>query len=282
MSQSPWSPRPAHHVRSASVADDIDFDIKGQELQFLEIELDPGESAVAEAGALVWKDASVQMTTVFGDGSEAGQGGFMGKLLGAGKRLITGESLFTTVFTHTGQGKARVAFASPTPGAILPLRLGDVGGTLICQKDSFLAAARGVSIGVQFQRRVMTGLFGGEGFIMQRLDGDGWVFVQMGGTLVERELAAGEEIHVDTGCLAAYTPSVDFDLVMAGGVKSVFFGGEGLFFARLRGPGKVWVQSLPFSRLAGRMLAAAGGYGGQNRGEGSILGDLGDLIGGNR
>ncbi|MFN3583694.1 TIGR00266 family protein [Phenylobacterium sp.] len=281
MSQSPWSPSPTHHVRSAGVADDIDFDIKGQELQFLEIELDPGESAVAEAGALVWKDASVQMTTVFGDGS-AGQGGFMGKLLGAGKRLITGESLFTTVFTHTGQGKARVAFASPTPGAILPLRLGDLGGTLICQKDSFLAAARGVSIGVQFQRRVMTGLFGGEGFIMQRLDGDGWVFVQMGGTLVERELRAGEEIHVDTGCLAAYTPSVDFDLVMAGGVKSVFFGGEGLFFARLRGPGKVWVQSLPFSRLAGRMLAAAGGYGGQNRGEGSILGDLGDLIGGNR
>jgi uncharacterized protein (TIGR00266 family) len=282
MSQSPWSPAPTHHARRAGVADDIDFDIKGQELQFLEIELDPGESAVAEAGALVWKDASVQMTTVFGDGSEAGQGGFMGKLVGAGKRLITGESLFTTVFTHTGQGKARVAFASPTPGAILPLRLGDVGGTLICQKDSFLAAARGVSIGVQFQRRVMTGLFGGEGFIMQRLDGDGWVFVQMGGTLVERELAAGEEIHVDTGCLAAYTPSVDFDLVMAGGVKSVFFGGEGLFFARLRGPGKVWVQSLPFSRLAGRMLAAAGGYGGQNRGEGSILGDLGDLIGGNR
>jgi len=282
MSQSPWSPTPTHHTRSAGVADDIDFDIKGQELQFLEIELDPGESAVAEAGALVWKDASVQMTTVFGDGSAGQGGGFMGKLLGAGKRLITGESLFTTVFTHTGQGKARVAFASPTPGAILPLRLGDLGGTLICQKDSFLAAARGVSIGIQFQRRVMTGLFGGEGFIMQRLDGDGWVFVQMGGALVERELRAGEEIHVDTGCLAAYTPSVDFDLVMAGGVKSVFFGGEGLFFARLRGPGKVWIQSLPFSRLAGRMLAAAGGYGGQNRGEGSILGDLGDLIGGNR
>ena len=272
------TPSPWHHQRSASIADDIDFDIKGQELQFLEIELDPGESAVAEAGALVWKDASVGMTTVFGDGQQ--QGGFMGKLLGAGKRLLTGESLFTTVFTHNGSGKARVAFASPTPGAILPMNLGQVGGTLICQKDSFLAAARGVSIGIQFQRKVMTGLFGGEGFIMQRLDGDGWGFVQMGGTIVERELAAGEEIHVDTGCLAAYTPSVDFDLIMAGGVKSVFFGGEGLFFARLRGPGKVWIQSLPFSRLAGRMLAAAGGTGG-NRGEGSVLGSLGDLIGGN-
>jgi len=274
--QSPWQ-----HHRSAGVADDIDFEIKGQELQFVEIELDPGESAVAEAGALVWKDASIDMTTVFGDGSGGSDGGFMGKLLGAGKRLITGESLFTTVFTHRGSGKARVAFASPTPGAILPLRLADYGGQLICQKDSFLAAAKGVSIGVHFQRRVMTGLFGGEGFIMQKLEGDGWVFVQMGGTVVERELAAGQELHVDTGCLAAYTAGVDFDLVTAGGVKSVLFGGEGLFFARLTGPGKVWIQSLPFSRLAGRMLAAAGG-GGQNRGEGSVLGGLGDFIGGNR
>ena len=276
MTQSPWT-----HQRDASVADDIDFEIKGQELQFLELELDAGESAVAEAGALVWKDASVGMTTVFGDGSGEAGGGFMGKLLGAGKRLVTGESLFTTVFTHNGQGKARVAFASPTPGAILPINLGQLGGCLICQKDSFLAAARGVSIGIQFQRKMMTGLFGGEGFIMQKLEGDGWVFVQMGGTVIERTLAAGEELHVDTGCLAAYTPGVDFDLVMAGGVKSVVFGGEGLFFARLRGPGKVWIQSLPFSRLAGRMLAAAGGQG-QNRGEGSVLGGIGDLIGGNR
>ena len=277
MTNSPWS-----HQRNAAVADDVDFEIKGQELQFVEIELDPGESAIAEAGALVWKDATVDMTTVFGDGSGGQGAGFMGKLLGAGKRLVTGESLFTTVFTHTGAGKAKVAFASPTPGAILPLNLAELGGALICQKDSFLAAARGVSIGIHFQRRVMTGLFGGEGFIMQRLDGDGWVFVQMGGALVERELAPGEQIHVDTGCLAAYTPSVDFDLVVAGGVKSVFFGGEGLFFARLTGPGKVWIQSLPFSRLAGRMLSAAGAYGGQNRGEGSLLGELGDLIGGNR
>ena len=276
MANSPW-----HHARNSSVADDIDFEIKGQELQFLEIELDPGESAVAEAGAFVWKDAAIGMTTVFGDGSGGGDGGFMGKLLGAGKRLVTGESLFTTVFTHNGRGKARVAFASPTPGSILPIKLSDVGGTLICQKDSFLAAARGVSIGVAFQRRVMTGLFGGEGFIMQKLDGDGWVFVQMGGTLVERELGPGEQLHVDTGCLAAYTQGVDFDLVTAGGVRSVLFGGEGLFFARLTGPGKVWIQSLPFARLAGRMLAASGSRGGQNRGEGSVLGALGDFIDGN-
>ncbi|MDQ4419635.1 AIM24 family protein [Sphingobium sp. DEHP117] len=276
MQNSPWS-----HQRKAGVADDIDFEIKGQELQFLEVELDPGESAISEAGAMVWKDAAIAMSTVFGDGSGGADQGFMGKLLGAGKRLVTGESLFTTVFTHQGQGKARVAFSAPTPGAILPLKLDQYGGTLICQKDSFLAAAKGVSIGIAFQRRVMTGLFGGEGFIMQQLTGDGWVFVQMGGTVVERELAPGEEIHVDTGCLAAYTANVDFDLVAAGGIKSMLFGGEGVFFARLRGPGHVWVQSLPFARLAGRMLAAAGSRGGQNRGEGSALGSLGDLISGN-
>jgi uncharacterized protein (TIGR00266 family) len=274
-------PSPWQHHRNSGLADDIDFEIKGQELQFVEIELDPGESAVAEAGAMVWKDAPVTMTTVFGDGSGQG-GGFMGKLLGAGKRLVTGESLFTTVFTHEGRGKARVAFASPTPGAILPIKLDTLGGALICQKDSFLAAAKGVSIGIHFQRRVMTGLFGGEGFVMQRLEGDGWVFVQMGGTVVERVLEAGEELHVDTGCIAAFTPSVDFDLIAAGGVKSMVFGGEGVFFARLTGPGKVWIQSLPFSRLAGRMFAASGAMGGGNRGEGSVLGGLGDLIGGNR
>jgi len=272
---SPWE-----YSRRSSRADEIDYEIKGQELQFLEIELDPGESAVAEAGAMVWKDAAIGMTTVFGDGSGDQGGGFMGKLLGAGRRLVTGESLFTTVFTHEGRGKARVAFASPTPGSILPIRLSDLGGQLICQKDAFLAAAKGVQLGIFFQRRIMTGLFGGEGFVMQSLTGDGWVFVQMGGTVIERELAPGEELHVDTGCLAAMTPDVEFDVVTVGGVKSVLFGGEGLFFARLRGPGKVWVQSLPFSRLAGRMLAAANGRG-QNRGEGSVLGGLGDFIGGN-
>lgn len=276
MSSSPWS-----HTRKQGLSDDIDFEIKGQELQFVEIELDPGESAVAEAGAMVWKDASVEMTTVFGDGSQAGAGGgFMGKLLGAGKRLVTGESLFTTVFTHHGSGKARVAFAAPVPGAILPIKLDEIDGRLICQKDAFLCAAKGVTIGIHFQQRIMTGLFGGEGFIMQKLEGDGWVFVQMGGTVIERELAPGEELHIDTGCVAAFTAGIDFDLVRAGSIKSMFFGGEGVFFARLRGPGKVWVQSLPFSRLAGRMLAAALPMGGQNRGEGSILGGFGDLLDG--
>jgi len=279
----PANPWGQTHSRSSSVADDIDYEIKGQELQFVEIELDPGESAVAEAGAMVWKDASVDMTTVFGSGSGQDQGGFMGALLGAGKRLLTGESLFTTVFTHNGTGKARVAFGAPVPGAILPLKLSDYGGTLICQKDSFLAAAKGVQIGIHFQRRVMTGLFGGEGFIMQKLTGDGWVFVQMGGTVIQRDLKPGEQLHVDTGCIAAMTQSIEFDLVQAGrGVKSALFGGEGLFFARLTGPGHVWIQSLPFARLAGRMLAAAGPTGGQNAGEGSLLGGLGDLIQGNR
>ena len=272
---------PVTHHRQSGIADDIDFEIKGQELQFVEIELDPGESAIAEAGGMVWKDASIGMTTVFGDGSGQQGGGFMGALLGAGKRLITGESLFTTVFTHNGYGKARVAFSAPVPGAIVPIKLSDIGGRLICQKDAFLCAAKGVSLGIAFQKRVMTGLFGGEGFIMQKLEGDGWVFVQFGGMVIERELKAGEQLHVDTGCVAAFTDTVDFDLIQAGGVKSMVFGGEGVFFAQLTGPGKVWIQSLPFARLAGRIGAAIGGAGG-NRGEGSVLGGLGDLIGGNR
>ncbi len=272
---------PVTHHRQTGIADGIDFEIKGQELQFVEIELDPGESAVAEAGGMVWKDAAIGMTTVFGDGSGQQGGGFMGALLGAGKRLITGESLFTTVFTHNGHGKARVAFSAPVPGAIVPIKLSDVGGRLICQKDAFLAAAKGVSLGIAFQKRIMTGLFGGEGFIMQKLEGDGWVFVQFGGMVIERELKAGEQLHVDTGCVAAFTDTVDFDLIQAGGVKSMVFGGEGVFFAQLTGPGKVWIQSLPFARLAGRIGAAIGGAG-PNRGEGSVLGGLGDLIGGNR
>ena len=193
MVDSPWG-HPSQHSRRPGSADDIDYEIKGQELQFVEIELDPGESAVAEAGAMVWKDASIEMSTVFGDGSGGSGGGFMDKLIGAGKRLVTGESLFTTVFTHQGRGKARVAFGAPTPGTILPLRLADIGGTLICQKDSFLAAAKGVQIGVAFQRKVMTGLFGGEGFIMQKLEGDGLAFIHAGGTIIERTLAPGERV----------------------------------------------------------------------------------------
>nr|WP_028326036.1 TIGR00266 family protein [Desulfatirhabdium butyrativorans] len=262
-------------------ADDIDYRIVGKEMQFVEIELDPGESAVAEAGAMMYKEASIQMETIFGDGSGSGGGSFMDKLFGAGKRLLTGESLFMTVFTHTGQGKGHVAFGAPYPGNIIPVRLSDIGGSLICQKDSFLCAAKGVSIGIYFQRKILTGLFGGEGFIMQKLDGNGWVFLHAGGTIVERDLAPGEILHVDTGCIVSIAPTVNFDITQAGGIKTALFGGEGLFFAVLQGPGKVWLQSLPFSRLAGRMLEAAPQRGGQQE-EGSILGSLGTLIGGNR
>jgi uncharacterized protein (TIGR00266 family) len=262
-------------------ADEIDYKILGAEMQFVEIELDPGESAVAEAGAMMYKDASIQMESVFGDGSGTGGDLLMDKLVGAGKRLLTGESLFTTVFTHTGSGKGHVAFAAPFPGNILPMRLSELGGRLICQKDSFLCAAKGVSLGIFFQRKILTGLFGGEGFIMQKLEGDGLVFVHAGGTLVERVLAAGETLHVDTGCVVALQDGVDFDIQQAGGIKTMLFGGEGLFFAVLRGPGKVWLQSLPFSRLAGRMLASAPRQGG-SREEGSVLGPLGGLLGGDR
>jgi len=258
-------------------ADEIDFAIRGQEMQFVEIELDPGESAIAEAGAMMFKDPIVHMDTVFGDGSKQ-QSGFFGRLASAGKRLLTGESLFMTVFTHQGQGKARVAFAAPYPGSILPFKLSEIGGTLIAQKDAFLCAAKGVSVGIHFQQKIMTGLFGGEGFIMQRLEGDGYAFVHVGGCVIERQLAPGEELHVDTGCVAAMTPSVDFDIVRAGSVKSMIFGGEGVFFAHLRGPGTVWLQSLPFSRLAGRILANAGPAGGT--GEGSVLGPIGGIFDG--
>lgn len=262
------------------VADEIDFKIFGAEMQFVEVELDPGESAVAEAGAMMYKDESIQMETVFGDGSgQNSDGGFMGKLLGAGKRLITGESLFTTVFTHNGSGKAHVAFGAPYPGNIIPVPLNSVGGALICQKDSFLCAAKGVTIGVHLQKKILTGLFGGEGFIMQKLEGDGMVFVHAGGTVVERELQAGDTLHVDTGCVVALEQSVGFDIQQAGGIKTSLFGGEGLFFATLTGPGKIWLQSLPFSRLAGRMLQAAPERGG-SQGEGSILGSIGNLLDG--
>ncbi|OQY18398.1 MAG: TIGR00266 family protein [Desulfobacteraceae bacterium 4572_35.1] len=261
-------------------ADEIDFKIFGTEMQFVEIELDPSESAIAEAGAMMYKDQSISMETIFGDGSEASNGsGFMGKLLGAGKRLITGESLFTTVFTHNGTDKAHVAFGAPYPGNIIPISLEALGGEIICQKDAFLCAAKGVSIGIHFQKKILTGLFGGEGFIMQKLEGDGMTFLHAGGSIIERELNPGEELHVDTGCIVAYEPQVDFNLQQAGGIKTSLFGGEGLFFAQLRGPGKIWLQSLPFSRLAGRMLQAAPQRGG-SKGEGSILGSLGNLIDG--
>lgn len=266
----------------AARADELDFKVFGAEMQFVDVELDPGESALAEAGAMMYKDPSVQMETIFGDGSAgSGTGGFMDKLLGAGKRLLTGESLFMTVFTHTGQGKAHVAFGAPYPGNIIPIHLSSVGGCLICQKDSFLCAAKGVAIGIYLQRKIMTGLFGGEGFIMQKLEGDGQVFVHAGGTVVERQLKAGEVLHVDTGCVVAFEQSVNFDIQQAGGIKTALFGGEGLFFATMQGPGRIWLQSLPFSRLAGRMLQAAPQRGG-SKGEGSVFGPLGSILAGDR
>jgi uncharacterized protein (TIGR00266 family) len=278
---SPWGQamnQPSYgHTADPNRADDIDFEVRGAEMQFVEIELDPGESAIAEAGAMMFKDVSVTMETIFGDGSrESDQSGFFGKVIGAGKRMLTGESLFTTKFTHQGTGKARVAFAAPYPGKILPMRLSELGGTLICQKDSFLAGAKGVAVGIAFQKKIMTGLFGGEGFIMQKLDGDGWVFVHAGGSIVERDLRPGEALHVDTGCVVAYTADVDFDIVQVGGVKSMLFGGEGVFFAQLTGPGRIWLQSLPFSRLAGRVLANSAG----GAEEGSMLGGLGRMMDG--
>ena len=253
--------------------DVIDDKIHGAEMQFVEIELDPGEAAVGEAGSMMFMDAGVTMDTVFGDGSGQ-QGGLFGKLLGAGKRLVTGESLFTTVYTNTMPGKQRVAFAAPYPGKIVAMDLRELGGTLICQKDAFLCAARGVSLGIAIQQKLGTGFFGGEGFIMQRLDGDGLAFVHAGGTIVKRELQAGKALLVDTGCVVAYTPSVSFDIQYVGKIRTALFGGEGVFLARLAGPGTLWLQTLPFSRLASRVFAAAPQRGG-SREEGSVLGGFG-------
>ena len=263
-------------------AHDIDFKIVGVEMQFVEVELDPGESAVAEAGSMMYMMPGISMETIFGDGSQQPQGGsgLMGALLGAGKRLLTGESLFMTVFTNKGAGKQRVAFAAPYPGKILPMDLSTLGGELICQKDSFLCAARGVSVGIAFQKKIGVGIFGGEGFIMQRLQGDGLTFVHAGGMLHALELGAGETLRVDTGCIVALQPSVNYDIQFVGNVKTALFGGEGLFFATLTGPGTVWLQSLPFSRLANRIYAASAKGGGGRREEGSVLGGLGGLLDG--
>ena len=258
---------------------EVDYEIVGDDLQFVKIELDPQEAVVAEAGAMMYIEDGVQMDTIFGDGSQQ-TGGFMGALMGAGKRLLIGESLFMTVFHNESSQKRHVAFAAPYPGKIQPLHLAELGGELICQKDSFLCAAKGVSIGIAFTRRFGAGLFGGEGFIMERLQGDGWAFVHAGGTLEEKTLASGETLRVDTGCLVALQPSVTYDIQLVGGVKTALFGGEGLFLATLRGPGRVWLQSLPFSRLASRIYAAAPQTGGRRREEGSLLGGLGNLIDG--
>ena len=260
-------------------AHEIDFKILGSEMQFVEVELDPGESAVAEAGSMMYMTPGIQMETVFGDGSQQ-KSGVMGALLGAGKRLITGESLFMTVFTNQGSGKQQVAFAAPYPGKILAMDLKQMGGTLICQKDSFLCAAKGVSIGIAFQRKIGVGLFGGEGFIMQKLEGDGLTFCHAGGTVHPVDLAAGQTLRVDTGCLVALQPTVAYDIQFVGKIKTALFGGEGLFFAALTGPGRVWLQSLPFSRMADRIYKAAPSAGGKRVGEGSILGGLGGLLDG--
>lgn len=257
---------------------EIDYRIIGEEMQCVEIELDPQETVIAESGSFMMMDEQIQMETIFGDGSKQNNSGFMGKLFSAGKRLLTGESLFMTAFTHTGQNKKRVTFASPYPGKIIPLDLSHLGGRIICQKDAFLCAAKGVSVGIEFQRKLGTGLFGGEGFIMQKLEGDGLAFVHAGGTIIEKELSAGELIKIDTGCIVAFTKDVNYDIQFVGGIKNTIFGGEGLFFATLRGPGKVWIQSLPISRLASRILSYGGA--GSRKEEGSILGGIGNMFDG--
>jgi len=250
-------------------------------MQFVEVELDPQEAAVAEAGGMMYMEDGIEMETIFGDGSQQ-RSGFLGALVGAGKRLLTGESLFMTIFQNRCAGKKKVAFGAPYPGKIIAVHLSEIGGELIAQKDSFLCAAKGVTVGIAFQRKIGAGLFGGEGFIMQRLQGDGWAFIHAGGTLLQRDLGPGEFLRVDTGCIVAFQPSVDYDIQMVRGIKSMFFGGEGLFFATLRGPGRVWLQSLPLSRLADRIYAAAPRAGGSGREEGSLLGGLGRMLDGDR
>ncbi len=258
---------------------EVDYKIFGEEMQFVEVELDPQEAAVAEAGGMMYMEDGIDMQTIFGDGSQQ-KTGFFGALAGAGKRLLTGESMFMTVFQNQGHGKKKVAFGAPYPGKIVAVHLAEIGGELIAQKDSFLCAAKGVSIGIAFQKKIGVGLFGGEGFIMQRLQGDGWAFIHAGGTLLQRDLGPGERLRVDTGCIVAYQPSVEYDIQRVGNIKTTLFGGEGLFFATLRGPGRVWLQSLPFSRLADRIYTAAPKGGGRGREEGSILGGLGNLLDG--
>jgi uncharacterized protein (TIGR00266 family) len=259
-----------------NTAHEIDYRIQGEEMQCVEIELDPDETAIAESGAFMMMDDGIQMQTIFGDGSQQQQG-LLGKLFSAGKRVLTGENLFMTAFTNVANGKKRVSFASPYPGKIIPLNLASLGGKMICQKDAFLCAAKGVSVGIEFQRKLGTGLFGGEGFIMQKLEGDGLAFVHAGGHIIEKELGHGELLKIDTGCIVAFTPSCNYDIQFVGGIKNTFFGGEGLFFATLTGPGKVWIQSLPISRLASRVLQY-GSY--KRKEEGSVLGGLGNMLDG--
>jgi uncharacterized protein (TIGR00266 family) len=258
---------------------EIDYQIYGEELQFVEIELDPQEIAIAESGSFLMMDNGIEMATIFGDGSSQQGGGLLGKLMKAGKRLLIGESLFMTAFTNAGQGKKKVSFAAPYSGKIIPIDLTRYQGKIIAQKDSFLCAAKGVGVGIEFQRRLGTGIFGGEGFIMEKLEGDGLCFMHAGGYVMEKELQHGEILKVDTGCVVAYTSGIDFDIEFIKGIRNWMFGGEGLYFAKLTGPGKVWIQSLPISRLASRIYQYAPQNGGRKE-EGSILGGLGNLLDG--
>lgn len=258
---------------------EIDYEIFGEEMQYVELELDPREAVIAEAGNFMMMDNGIKMDTIFGDGSKQNEG-FLGKVLGAGKRLLTGESLFMTIFSNEETGKKKISFASPYPGKVIPIDLTEYGGKFVCQKDAFLCAAKGVSIGIEFSKRLGRGLFGGEGFIMQKLEGDGMAFVHSGGTTAKKVLKPGEKLKVDTGCIIGFTKEVDYNIEFIGGIKNSIFGGEGLFYATLTGPGTVFIQSLPFSRLAGRILAAAPQSGGKDKGEGSILGGLGNLMDG--
>ncbi len=250
------------------VADEIDYEIHGQDMQFVEITLDPNEVVIAEAGAMMYMTDGIRMRTVFGDASK--ETGFLGKLAAAGKRMITGESLFLTTFGAEGTRREQVAFGAPYPGQIIPMHIDELGGEIICQKDSFLCAARGIEIGIAFQKKIGAALFGGEGFIMQRIKGDGVAFVHAGGAIRKCELDAGQTLRLDTGCLVAIQPTVKYDIQRAGGIKTMMFGGEGIFLATLTGPGTVWMQSLPFSRLAGRIA----GQFARGKGEGSILGGV--------
>jgi len=274
--QMPPPPPPPPVGPAPTVADQIDFEVIGAEMQFVEIVLDPGEAAIAEAGAFFYMDPGIKMETIFGDGSQqAQQQGFFGKLAAGAKRVLTGESLFMTVFGNGANERQKVAFAAPYPGKIIPVDLRQHGGTLLCQKDAFLCAAKGISVGIAWNKKVGARLFGGEGFILQKIEGQGLAFIHAGGTIVSRELKAGETVRLDTGCLVAFEPSVNYDIQWVGGFKSALFGGEGLFFATLTGPGRVWLQSLPFSRLAGRMLAAAVASGFGRGDEGSAIGGFG-------
>ncbi|MCF6168361.1 TIGR00266 family protein [Lutibacter sp.] len=260
-------------------AHEIDYNIYGEEMQFVEIELDPQESVIAESGGFMMMNDAIEMDTIFGDGSNKEEG-IMGKLFSAGKRLLTGEGLFMTLFSNVGNAKKKVSFAAPYPGKIIPIDLSEVEGKFICQKDAFLCAAKGVSVGIEFSKRLGRGLFGGEGFIMEKLEGDGMAFIHAGGNMSKKILQAGEVLKVDTGCVVGFTKDIDYDIEFVGGIKNTVFGGEGLFFATLKGPGIVYVQSLPFSRLAARVLALAPQTGNKTRGEGSILGGIGNLLDG--